>query len=190
MIRSKSELEDYLSADKRALGHSGRHPALIGNNRWKFERALRYAEYYQNTKRGFLFRYLWLFRYYRLSVKLGIQIPLNVCGKGLCIHHYGLIVVNGNARIGDYCTFQQGVNIGNNLWDQEAPEIGNYVMIGPGAKIHGRIKIADGVVIGAGAIVTHSFEEENIIIAGNPAKVIRGMTDEEIKEVRSKSDKV
>ena len=44
--------------------------------------------------------------------------------------------------------------------------------IAPGAKIFGNIRIPDNTAIGANAVVNKSFEEENTIIAGIPAKVI------------------
>lgn len=88
------------------------------------------------------------------------------------IHHYGCIVVNDNARIGDNCNIQQGVNIGQNYSSNQVPTIGDNVYIGPGAKIFGKINIADGCAIGAGAVVFRSFDEPNSVIVGNPARVV------------------
>lgn len=45
-------------------------------------------------------------------------------------------------------------------------------VFGPGAKLFGDIKIANGIAIGANSIVNKSFSEENITIAGIPAKKI------------------
>lgn len=56
--------------------------------------------------------------------------------------------------------FSKSVHIGNNVW------IGEKVCVLPG------VFIGDNCIIGAGSIVTKSFPE-NVIIAGNPAKVIK-----------------
>ena len=45
--------------------------------------------------------------------------------------------------------------------------------MGFGAVIIGKIKIADGIKIGANSVVTKSFLEPNITIAGVPAKKIK-----------------
>jgi serine O-acetyltransferase len=118
-----------------------------------------------------------LFR--RQSVRLGFSIPPNTFGPGLAIVHYGPIVVNGNARIGENCRIHVCVNIGGSggLVDAEtarglAPVIGNEVYIGPGAKIFGPVRIADHCAIGANAVVNSSFDEPNRSIAGVPARVI------------------
>jgi len=104
---------------------------------------------------------------------LGFDIPINTFGPGLKINHFGLIVVNGNARIGAFCDIHQGVNIGQHgINIDDVPTIGDNVWIGPGAKIFGKITIASRCAIGANAVVNRSFNEENISIAGIPAKKI------------------
>jgi maltose O-acetyltransferase len=54
----------------------------------------------------------------------------------------------------------QPVNIGNNVW------IGGSVTILPG------VTIGDGVTIGAGSVVTKDVPA-NVVVAGNPAKIIK-----------------
>ena len=65
------------------------------------------------------------------------------------------------------------MNIGTNGGSSIAPIIGNNVYIGPGAVIYGGIEIADNCYIGANAVVNKSFLEQNSVIAGVPAKVIK-----------------
>lgn len=52
------------------------------------------------------------------------------------------------------------VNIGNNCW------IGGNAVINPG------VSLGHNVVVGSGAVVTKSFGD-NVVIAGNPAKIIK-----------------
>lgn len=175
MIKSKSDLKEYLQLDKIALGKEKvRRPKLFSDEVWRFQISLRKAEYAQNCKQGILFLPYRLYRkliFHRLSVKCGFTIPLNVFDAGLSIAHYGTIVVNDHAKVGRFCRIQEGVNIGASGGDA-SPVIGDYVFIGSGAKLMGEIKIGNHVAIGAGAVVVHSFDDNNITIAGVPAKKI------------------
>lgn len=175
MIKSKADYEEYLEMDKIAL-HRNRKRPKFNDLVWKYEILLRKCEYYKNCKKGFLnLLILKYFKYkkYRLELYTNIQIPLNTCGKGLGIAHMGPIIINSKARIGDYCRIHVGVNIGTNAWSiSEVPKLGNYIYIGPGAKLFGNIQIADNVAIGANAVVNKSFLESGITIAGVPAKKI------------------
>lgn len=60
------------------------------------------------------------------------------------------------------------ITIGNDVW------IGGNTVIVPG------VKIGNGVVIGAGSVVTKDIPD-NVIAAGNPCKVIREITEEDKK---------
>ncbi len=51
--------------------------------------------------------------------------------------------------------------------------IGNHVWIGFGAYLCKNAKISNNSIVGARSVVTKNFNEENIIIAGNPAKIIK-----------------
>ncbi len=56
-------------------------------------------------------------------------------------------------------------------------EIGNHVWIGHRALIQKGVNISNNTVIATGAIVTKSFEETNIILAGVPAKIVKHSID-------------
>lgn len=117
---------------------------------------------------------LWLFakyRFRRISLKLGYSIPINVFGPGLSLPHRGNIIINPNTQIGENCRIHVGVNIGAHK--DKAPCIGDNVYIGPGAILFGEIQIANNVMIGANATVNKSFTQENVAIAGTPAKVVK-----------------
>lgn len=55
------------------------------------------------------------------------------------------------------------VTIGNDCW------IGGHAVINPG------VTLGDNVVVGSGAVVTKSFPSD-VVIAGNPAKIIRRLS--------------
>ena len=86
------------------------------------------------------------------------------------------IIINGKARLGDFCDLHSCVNIGQNGGKENSintPTIGDRVWIGPGAKLFGKITITDGCQIGANAIVNKSFDTPGSVIAGCPAKVLK-----------------
>lgn len=110
----------------------------------------------------------------RCLFKFGIQIPFSTeIGPGLCIGHFGSIIVNGRTRIGRNCNICQDVTLGESSRGKTAgnPTIGDNVYIGPGAKVFGRITIGNNVAIGANAVVTKDVPD-NAVVVGIPAKII------------------
>jgi serine O-acetyltransferase len=98
---------------------------------------------------------------------------MNVFGPGLAIIHYGTIVVNPRAKVGANCRIHVCTNIGESGGVEGAPQIGDNVYIGPGAKIYGNITVPNNTVIAANAAVNKSIEEPGMMIAGVPAKPIK-----------------
>ena len=178
MIITKSDLEEFLAIDKKVLGipDNKKKPSIWGDDLWRFLIVLRKYEYYSNNCKSFIQRVKLSYysKYHRiLRILYGFEIPPHCFGAGLKLNHIGPIIVNENARIGQFCDIHVGVNIGQNYAPDEVPTIGNNVWIGPGVKIYGEIKIADGIMIGANSVVNRSFTEPNITIAGVPAKKIK-----------------
>ena len=101
MIKTKKELKFYIKADR--IMNSGNkknsfiHNLLYPNYLLKFLKLLRICEYWSRHN-PIIFNYYYM-RYYRLSLKLGFSIPLNVFGYGLVIPHYGTIVVGGVIKL-------------------------------------------------------------------------------------------
>ncbi len=175
MITSNKELKEFLMQDAKANKKVSIRSKLFGDELWKFQILMRKCDYFSFKKRNNFLYYLpfafYKFRYHHLSVKLGFSIPYNVFGKGLSIAHYGTIVVSGRSTFGENCRIHACVNIGVS-GKSNAPKIGNNVFIGPGVKIVGDVSIADGVCLGAGAVVVKSITEPNTTWGGVPAKKI------------------
>jgi serine O-acetyltransferase len=188
MIATVADLAYYLEADRIALGRQRvacfsrlwLAAVLFPDRIWEFQVSLRRLEYLHNQKRNVLLsirKTLVYRRYLSLSRMLGFTIPVNVFGPGLSIAHHGTIVVSSSARIGANCRLHACVNIGTSAGTSgEAPTIGDDVYIGPGAKIFGRIEIADGCAIGANAVVNKSFLKPGSKIVGVPARDV-GVVD-------------
>lgn len=172
----KNELGFVLECDKKVLGRNDKKPAFF-DWIWKYEISLRKCEYYYSKPQNLFGKILkkhWFFRYKLLGNLLGIEIPLYTCGKGLCIPHLGGIVINENARLGDFCRIYQNVTIGVNVSGcKNAPHIGNYVVIYSGSRIVGDVGIGDNCAVGANSFVNKDFSEySNVTLGGIPAKII------------------
>lgn len=99
--------------------------------------------------------------------------------------NYGLIILDVNkVKIGKNCMIAPNVGIYSATHPIRAEEryngvelgfpitIGDNCWIGGGAVICPGVTLGDNVVVGAGSVVTKSFKS-NVVIAGNPAKIIR-----------------
>ena len=175
VINSKNDYLKYLEQDKLALGKKYKFPKLVHDEIWRFEILLRKTEFYVNCKKTFvgkIFGKVLQFLYYKKRLKYNTYIPLNVFGPGLSIAHFGSIIVNGNAKVGENCRIQDSVTIGATNGESDAPVIGNNVFIGSGARIIGKVNIASDIAIGANAVVVKDFNKSGITIGGVPAKKI------------------
>lgn len=176
MINSYKDYMAYLEADKKALRVTSSFRDRFFHPIWKYQKLLRKLEYYMNCKKGICSKIALLclrYKFQKESIKLGFSISPNSCEAGLELGHYGDIVINGKARIGQNCTIAGcGVLIGEDLKNPAAPTIGDNCYIGPGVKIIGAITIAEGVTIAANAVVTKDIIEAYSTHGGIPAKKI------------------
>lgn len=139
---------------------------------FRYTYLLRLASMYNKKSiKGVIYRFL-LRKY---SIKYGIQIyPSTSIGKGLYIGHWGTIIVNHNAKIGENCNLSSGVTIGqtNRGEKQGCPTIGNKVWIGTNAVIVGKINIGNNVMIAPNGFVNFDVPDNSIVV-GNPGNIIR-----------------
>lgn len=181
MIKTKEDYIRFLKNDQNALGAFSKFPLLSDNIMvlltdpcWKFQKLLRTLEYYINCKNSLIYQPYILFlknRFIQMSTRLGFTIPTNVFDEGLAIVHYGSIIITRHAQIGKNCTIHSAVNISGGVAGAKVV-IGDNCFIGPGAKIIKPV-IGNNVKIGANAVVTKDFTEDNITLAGVPAKIVK-----------------
>jgi len=118
------------------------------------------------------FSLLYKVLYKFIQVITCIELPCEVAvGKNFRIDHFGGIIISGFASFGDNCVIRDGVTVGlRRVDDPVAPQIGNSVDIGTGAKVLGGITVGDNVVIGANAVVLEDVPSNSIAV-GVPARI-------------------
>ena len=103
------------------------------------------------------------------------------------------IVIGKNSNIQDNstvhtdfgipCIIGENVTVGHNVVLHSC-NISDNVIVGMGSTILNGAKIAKNCLVGANSLVTHKLEyEEGMLILGNPAKIVRMLTDEEIEHI-------
>lgn len=118
------------------------------------------------------FSLLYKILYKCIQIITGIELPCEaVVGPGFVIDHFGGIVISGYARFGSNCRIRNGVVVGLKNPDEPcAPQIGDNVDIGAGAKLLGNIRIGNNVAIGANAVVTRDVPDNHLAV-GVPAVI-------------------
>lgn len=193
MIATKAELKEYLLIDNQLYPKLTRgfiqrfknrlvtSPQSTQWNIYYYLRTLRFSEYHLNNSvlrkslsLSSVYHTICMLYYYRtlrrLSFLTGFQIDPGSFGKGVMIYHYGSIVVNAGAKIGDYATIYPGVLIGAK--ENGCPIIGHHCFIGAGSKILGGVKIGNNVTIAPNAVVVKDVPD-NAVVGGVPAKIIK-----------------
>lgn len=172
MIKSKSDYKSYIKEDLKYYNdlYKGNKFKIHFCIQVKYLKCMRKVAYLKNSENFIVFRKIRLafakYKYLRLSLATGISIGVNCFGQGLVLPHFGTIIVNNTARFGDNCVVQCGVNVSDGVCG------GSHIYLSTGAKILRNIKIANDVIVGANAVVTHDVADENIVVAGIPAKYI------------------
>lgn len=119
------------------------------------------------------------FQYYRIIERMNSAIPLSTVFDNKPVFPHGIsnIYISKDAHIGKNCVIFQQVTIGSNsLSDSKgfgAPEIGDNVYIGAGAKIIGGIRILDNVRIGANCVVVTDIPSNSTVVLEHPRIISR-----------------
>ena len=139
----------------------------------RYLRFLRKEEKYTFDKSCKFLSFWYKARKNRLGSRLGFIISAGCFGEGLQLEHFGSVIVNPKSRIGKNCKIHGNCCIGSTGgYPDDSPVIGDNVDIGQGAQILGGIHIADGVRIGAGAVVVKDVTEPGVTVVGVPGRII------------------
>ena len=185
MIKSKQDLKEYIHADRSR--YELRKPMVLG---WilkdesymvfRFLRILRKLEYYTNKNRSFwdsLYYIYYTLRHRWLEHSSRIRLRPNIADKGLYIPHcIGGVIINAKS-VGQYCTINTGVIIGNKHQAENKPTIGDYVELTIGSKIIGRINIGDHVIVAPNSVVIKDVEAYSVV-SGIPAVKIKSLRND------------
>lgn len=94
-----------------------------------------------------------------------------------------LLSIGNNVTISGGCVFLLHDSSIGTLTNKKTTDllgkicVGDNCFIGHSSIILPGVKLADGVVVGAGSVVTKSINQKNVVIAGNPARIICKTSD-------------
>ena len=119
-------------------------------------------------------RPLALFLQNRMSCEFAVDIhPAAVIGRGILLDHATGVVIGETAVVGDNVSMMQSVTLGGTGKESgdRHPKVADGVLIGAGAKILGNIRIGEGAKVSAGSVVLANVPPHTTV-AGIPARVV------------------
>lgn len=99
------------------------------------------------------------------------------------------IAGGGGIWIGDYVRFGPNVGIlssNHDLYERDKSfgkqiKIGDYCWIGMNSLVLAGVELGPSTIVGGGSVVTKSFPDGYVVIAGNPARIIRYLDKSKVK---------
>ena len=170
-ICSKEQLPDWLLYEKKKYRGVPSLTISEVDILYKHQVLLRKSEYYHNTGNTIMGK-IYSLRLSRFQNKYALHIPINCCDRGLKIMHLGPVLINSRCSIGKDCSLHINTAIVAGGTNDGVPTLDDGVIVGVGAVVLGGIYVAKNVAIGANAVVNKDITEENIAVAGVPAKKI------------------
>lgn len=173
MSKFRSDIDKY----KKYSGKSALVLFITQQGLWALRVYRTNNAIYRSKLPGFIKKFLLFFGVIFqkwIEILTGISLPYSATiGKAFYIGHFGQIIVNANAVIGENCNISQGVTIGVNGQGERrgVPVIGNNIYMGANATIVGPVKVGDNAVVGANSLV-HKDVPSGVTVAGVPAEVV------------------
>ena len=107
-----------------------------------------------------------------------------IIGENTNIQENSVVHVDINSP----CIIGKNVTIGHGTIIHGC-SISDNVLVGMGSIILNNAKIGNNTIIGAGSLITQGKEfPEGVLILGNPAKVVRKLTQAEIESIQCSAD--
>lgn len=112
-----------------------------------------------------------------IEIQQGVYI-----GRHANIHTNSKVTIGRDSVLSDYVyisTLSHGLNpaagriMSQSDIDKGEVVLGCNVFLGFGTKVLPGVRLGDWTIVGAGSVVTKSFTEGYVMIAGNPAKIIK-----------------
>ncbi|MDB4192163.1 hypothetical protein N9757_00995 [Flavobacteriaceae bacterium] len=178
MIRNRKDLKFYLHEDAHRAGLTSKFiymaKLLYGNEQahaLRYLKLLRHYEYHYNCRHKLIS--LWFrFRHSRMGLRYGIHIGPNCVGYGFWIPHFVGGIIIGCKSMGNYCSANGGVIVGNKDNNENIPTIGDYVSLQIGCKVYGKVTLGDNVIVAPNSVVYKDLPS-NVAASGVPAKIIK-----------------
>ena len=112
---------------------------------------------------------------YEAHSKTGADIhPGATIGDYFFIDHATGVVIGETTIIGDHCMLYQGVTLGgvSTSKGKRHPTLGDHVVCGANASVHGNITIGNNVRVGAGSVVLKDVPEDCTVV-GIPGRIVK-----------------
>ena len=180
------EIADAAYRDDPELGEAARADIVAVHERdpacHRFIQPLMFFKGFQAVQAYRVANFLWrskrwdlaYFLQMRVSEHFGIDIhPAAKIGKGIMIDHAHSIVIGETAVVGDNVSMLHSVTLGGTGKenDDRHPKIADGVLIGAGAKVLGNIKVGHCSRVAAGSVVLKDVPPCKTV-AGVPARIV------------------
>ncbi len=122
------------------------------------------------------------------TCKVGMPRRLYIGKNSNVIREYNFLQCSGGVYIGDYVEFATRVSIlssNHDLYDQRKSHfkpiiIGDYCWLGMHSTILAGVELGPRTIVANGAVVTKSFPDGNVVLAGVPARIVKCLEPDKV----------